>query len=132
MPRDRDGDPHRIPEPWVTCMPNANPEAQRSPSQHACEVESNPGHSLASKVNHCEAATALTEPPGSIWHNGSGSQESDSLGRFAKETHEMGPVALLTPTYARDLEICTLLCESVDRHVKSFSKHYLLVPDRDM
>ena len=44
----------------------------------------------------------------------------------------MNPVALLTPTYGRDLELCTLLCESVDRHVTSFSKHYLLVPDCDM
>ncbi|AUC92995.1 hypothetical protein CWS35_00495 [Bradyrhizobium sp. SK17] len=44
----------------------------------------------------------------------------------------MTPVALLTPTYGRDLEICTLLCESVDRHVTSFSKHYLLVPDCDL
>lgn len=44
----------------------------------------------------------------------------------------MNQVALLTPTYGRDLEICTLLCESVDRHVTSFSKHYLLVPDCDM
>ena len=44
----------------------------------------------------------------------------------------MNPVALLTPTYGRDLELCTLLCESVDRHVKSFSKHYLLVPDCDL
>ena len=44
----------------------------------------------------------------------------------------MNPVALLTPTYGRDLEICTLLCESVDRHVTSFSKHYLLVPDSDL
>jgi hypothetical protein len=48
------------------------------------------------------------------------------------ETHEMNPVALLTPTYGRDLELCTLLCESVDRHVTSFSKHYLLVPDCDL
>jgi hypothetical protein len=48
------------------------------------------------------------------------------------ETHAMHPVALLTPTYGRDLELCTLLCESVDRHVKSFSKHYLLVPDCDL
>jgi hypothetical protein len=39
---------------------------------------------------------------------------------------------LLTPTYGRDLELCTLLCESVDRHVTSFSKHYLLVPDCDV
>ena len=44
----------------------------------------------------------------------------------------MNPVALLTPTYGRDLELCTLLCESVDRHVTSFSKHYLLVPDCDL
>jgi hypothetical protein len=44
----------------------------------------------------------------------------------------MNPVALLTPTYGRDLELCTLLCESVDRHVSAFSKHYLLVPDSDM
>jgi hypothetical protein len=44
---------------------------------------------------------------------------------------EMTSVALLTPTYARDLELCTLLCESVDRHVASFGKHYLLVPDSD-
>ena len=44
----------------------------------------------------------------------------------------MNPVALLTPTYGRDLGLCTLLCESVDRHVKSFSKHYLLVPDCDL
>lgn len=44
----------------------------------------------------------------------------------------MNPVALLTPTYGPDLEICKLLCESVDRHVISFSKHYLLVPDCDV
>ena len=49
-----------------------------------------------------------------------------------EETDEMNPVALLTPTYGRDLELCTLLCESVDRHVGSFSKHYLLVPDCDL
>jgi Family of unknown function (DUF6492) len=50
----------------------------------------------------------------------------------AGKTCEMNPVALLTPTYGRDLELCTLLCESVDRHVSSFSKHYLLVPDCDL
>jgi Family of unknown function (DUF6492) len=44
----------------------------------------------------------------------------------------MNPLALLTPTYGRDLELCTLLCESVDRHVSAFSKHYLLVPDCDL
>ena len=50
----------------------------------------------------------------------------------AKETETMNPVALLTPTYGRDLELCTLLCESVDRHVTSYAMHYLLVPDCDM
>ena len=49
-----------------------------------------------------------------------------------KENHATRPVALLTPTYGRDLELCTLLCESVDRHVGGFSKHYLLVPDSDL
>ena len=48
------------------------------------------------------------------------------------ETFAMNPVALLTPTYGRDIELCALLCESVDRHVSSFSKHYLLVPDCDL
>ena len=55
-----------------------------------------------------------------------------ALNVTARETREMNPVALLTPTYGRDLELCTLLCESVDRHVTSFSKHYLLVPDADL
>jgi hypothetical protein len=50
----------------------------------------------------------------------------------ARQTCEMNEVALLTPTYGRDLELCALLCESVDRHVSSFSKHYLLVPDCDV
>jgi hypothetical protein len=58
--------------------------------------------------------------------------ETITLNVAARETREMNPVALLTPTYGRDLELCTLLCESVDRHVTSFSKHYLLVPDSDL
>jgi hypothetical protein len=55
-----------------------------------------------------------------------------ALNVTATETNRMNPVALLTPTYGRDLELCTLLCESVDRHVAGFSKHYLLVPDCDL
>ena len=55
------------------------------------------------------------------------------LGKSLPErVNEMNSVALLTPTYGRDLKLCTLLCESVDRHVTSFSKHYLLVPDCDL
>lgn len=65
------------------------------------------------------------------WHDGLCVQES--VPRIVvRETYKMNPVALLTPTYGRDLEICRLLCESVDRHVTSFSKHYLLVPDSDL
>ncbi len=41
-------------------------------------------------------------------------------------------VALLTPTYARDLALCVLLCDSIDRHAHSLSTHYLLVPDSDL
>ena len=58
--------------------------------------------------------------------------ETIALNVAAGESREMNPVALLTPTYGRDLELCRLLCESVDRHVTSFSKHYLLVPDADL
>lgn len=49
-----------------------------------------------------------------------------------RTSRDLNPVALLTPTYGRDLELCKLLCESVDRHVSSFAKHYLLVPDADL
>src|SRR5439155_2030725 len=58
--------------------------------------------------------------------------EATAVNAIARETYEMNQVALLTPTYGRDLEICTLLCESVDRHITSFAKHYLLVPDCDL
>ena len=44
----------------------------------------------------------------------------------------MSAVALITPTYSHDLERCTLLCESVDRHVSAFSTHYLIVPDEEL
>jgi hypothetical protein len=58
--------------------------------------------------------------------------ETIALNAVARETREMNPVALLTSTYGRDLELCTLLCESVDRHVSSLAKHVLLVPDSDL
>jgi Family of unknown function (DUF6492) len=61
-----------------------------------------------------------------------GGRKANTLNVIAREIFEMNTVALLTPTYGRDVEICTLLCESVDRHVTSFSKHYLLVPDCDL
>jgi len=43
----------------------------------------------------------------------------------------MTAVALLTPTYGPDLELCSILCESLDHHVTAFAGHYLLVPDSD-
>jgi Family of unknown function (DUF6492) len=44
----------------------------------------------------------------------------------------MSTIGLVTPTYSRDLESCSLLCESVDRYVTSFSKHYLIVADEEL
>jgi hypothetical protein len=44
----------------------------------------------------------------------------------------MSAISLVTPTYWRDLELCALLCESVDRYVTSFSKHYLIVADEEL
>jgi len=41
-------------------------------------------------------------------------------------------VGLITPTYRPDLERCALLCESVDRHVTSFARHYLIVADDEI
>jgi hypothetical protein len=58
--------------------------------------------------------------------------EAMSLNVTTPAAGEPNSVALLTPTYGPDLDLCTLLCESVDRHVGSFSKHYLLVPDSDL
>jgi hypothetical protein len=43
----------------------------------------------------------------------------------------MSSISLLTPTYVRDMELCALLCESVDRYVTSYAKHYLIVADED-
>jgi hypothetical protein len=45
---------------------------------------------------------------------------------------DMDAVGLVTPTYGRDLERCALLCESVDRYVTSFTKHYLIVVDDEL
>jgi Family of unknown function (DUF6492) len=48
------------------------------------------------------------------------------------ESRDMNSVGLVTPTYGRDLERCALLCESVDRYVTSFAKHYLIVADEEL
>jgi hypothetical protein len=43
-----------------------------------------------------------------------------------------GSICLVTPTYWRDLALCELLCESIDRYVTSFEKHYLIVADAEL
>jgi Family of unknown function (DUF6492) len=47
-------------------------------------------------------------------------------------TRDTTAVGLVTPTYGPDLERCALLCESVDRYVTSFTRHYLIVPDEEL
>lgn len=44
----------------------------------------------------------------------------------------MGPAAIVTASYAPDFERCRLLCETMDRFVSGFSKHYLLVEHGDV
>lgn len=47
-------------------------------------------------------------------------------------TGELAPAALVTASYAPDFERCALLCETVDRHVTGFRRHYILVAARDV
>jgi hypothetical protein len=90
----------------------------------------------AYKINHRRPRRGTKQPfrtdVAQIAIKENGGRKANTLNVIAREIFEMNTVALLTPTYGRDLEICTLLCESVDRHVTSFSKHYLLVPDCDL
>jgi hypothetical protein len=40
--------------------------------------------------------------------------------------------AIITASFAPDLERCRLLCETIDTHVTGFSKHYILVEHADV
>lgn len=40
--------------------------------------------------------------------------------------------ALVTASFAPDFERCRLLCETVDKHVTGYSKHYILVEHKDV
>lgn len=40
--------------------------------------------------------------------------------------------AIVTASYAPDLERCRLLCETIDRHMTGFSRHYILVEHSDV
>jgi hypothetical protein len=53
-------------------------------------------------------------------------------GEAAPAAVHAGSMCLVTPTYSRDLELCALLCESIDRYVTSFDKHCLIVADAEM
>jgi hypothetical protein len=41
-------------------------------------------------------------------------------------------IAMITPSFRRDLERCRLLCNSVDKHVPQTVKHFLIVDHRDV
>jgi len=45
---------------------------------------------------------------------------------------DMSAISLITPSYRYDRERCELLCESVDRFVSGFARHYLVVADHDV
>ncbi|MGH6858635.1 MAG: DUF6492 family protein, partial [Phyllobacterium sp.] len=40
--------------------------------------------------------------------------------------------ALVTASYAPDFERCRLLCETIDRFVRGYTTHYILVEHRDI
>ena len=40
--------------------------------------------------------------------------------------------AIVTASYAPDLERCRLLCETIDAHVEGFTRHYILVEHADV
>lgn len=42
------------------------------------------------------------------------------------------PVSLITPSYVGDLERFSLLCDSIDRHVSGYERHYVIVSDDDL
>jgi hypothetical protein len=44
----------------------------------------------------------------------------------------MSSISLVTPVSQRDLELCALQCESVDRYLSCYVKHHLIVPDDEI
>ena len=44
----------------------------------------------------------------------------------------MSSISLVTPTSRRDVELCELQCESVDRYLSCYVKHNLIVPDDEV
>jgi hypothetical protein len=44
----------------------------------------------------------------------------------------MSSISLVTPASWRDIELCALQCESVDRYLSCYVKHHLIVPDDEV
>ena len=44
----------------------------------------------------------------------------------------MSSISLVTPVSWRDMELCALQCESVDRYLTCYVKHHLIVPDDEV
>lgn len=44
----------------------------------------------------------------------------------------MSSLSLVTPTSRRDIDLCALQCDSVDRHLSCYVKHHVIVPDDEL
>src|SRR5262245_51943833 len=44
----------------------------------------------------------------------------------------MSSLSLVTPTSWRDIALCGLQCDSVDRHLSCYVKHHVIVPDDEL
>ncbi len=50
----------------------------------------------------------------------------------ARDTRPEMKIALVTPSHGNDIERFALLCESIDRLVRSYERHYVIVNDDDV
>ncbi len=55
-----------------------------------------------------------------------------ALARSPTSAQASRSASLVTASYAPDFERCRFLCETIDRHVTGFSKHYILVQHSDV
>jgi hypothetical protein len=44
----------------------------------------------------------------------------------------MSSLSLVTPVSRRDIDLCALQCDSVDRHLSCYVKHHVIVPDGEL
>jgi hypothetical protein len=58
--------------------------------------------------------------------------KSNPANGATRETIMKRDVALVTPTHRNDIERFALLCDSVDRYVDGFEKHYVIVNNDDV